>query len=64
MIKLKNLISSSSRKPILLDGGMGSMIEDSGINVKTPLWGSYALTTAKGRDINRKIHQAYVGSAD
>lgn len=36
------------------------MIEDCGINVKTPLWGSYAVLSAEGRETNRKIHQSYV----
>ena len=35
------------------------MIEDCGINVKTPLWGSYAILSPEGRETNRKIHQSY-----
>lgn len=59
MIKLTDLLSSSSQLPILLDGGLGSMMEDCGINVKTPLWGSYAMLTEEGRQINRDVHQNY-----
>lgn len=46
--------------PILLDGATGGALEDRGVDTKNPLWGSIALTSEGGRDLNRKLHADYV----
>ncbi len=46
--------------PIIMDGGMGSAIEDRGIDVRSAIWGSYCFVDGKGREINDQIHADYV----
>ncbi len=47
-------------QPIIMDGGMGTAIEDRGIDVRTALWGSYCFVDGPGRKINDQIHADYV----
>ncbi len=44
---------------VLLDGGMGSTIEDRGIPVRNALWGSAALLTREGLALNDRIHRDF-----
>ncbi len=44
---------------IIMDGGMGTTTEDRQVNTKTILWGSLALLTPEGRQINDGIHRDF-----
>lgn len=46
--------------PIVMDGGMGSEIENRGIDVRSAMWGSYCFVDGAGHDINTQIHADYV----
>lgn len=43
-----------------MDGGMGTAIEDRGIDIRNALWGSVALLTEEGRRITRDTHDGFV----
>jgi len=45
-----------------MDGGMGTTLEDRGINTRTPIWGSFALLSEKGRTITAAIHRDFVAA--
>jgi len=49
-------------RTVLMDGGMGSCVEDRGVPVRNALWGSYALLTAEGREINDRLHEEFVAA--
>ena len=49
-------------QPIIMDGGMGSTIEDRGIDVRSAMWGSYCFVDGPGREINDQIHADYVAA--
>ncbi|NJK90257.1 MAG: hypothetical protein HC923_13320 [Myxococcales bacterium] len=44
---------------IVIDGAFGTMVEDEGVDVRNPLWGSVVLTYAEGLCLNDRIHRAY-----
>lgn len=46
----------------VLDGGMGSTLEDEGLDVRNPLWGSAALLTAQGRALNDRVHREFAAA--
>ena len=46
----------------LMDGGMGSTLEDRGIPVRNALWGSYALLTPEGIAANDRLHADFVAA--
>lgn len=48
--------------PVLLDGATGGALEDRGLDVHNPLWGSVALTSEAGRAMNRALHAEYVAA--
>jgi homocysteine S-methyltransferase len=43
-----------------MDGGMGSTVEDRGIQVRNALWGSFSLLTPEGIAVNDEIHRDFV----
>ena len=46
-----------ARHPVvLMDGGMGSSVEDRGVSVRNHLWGSHALLTPEGLAVNDRLH--------
>lgn len=45
-----------------MDGGMGSTIEDRGFDVRQELWGSLAVLSREGRDLNRSIHRDFASA--
>lgn len=49
-------------QPILMDGGMGSVIADRGIDVSSAMWGSYCFVDGPGREINDQIHADYIAA--
>lgn len=50
-----------ARKAVaIMDGGMGSTLEDRGVDVRNDLWGSIALVTPEGRLVNDQAHQDFV----
>ena len=51
---------AKDEQPIIMDGGMGTTIEDRGIDVRTAIWGSYCFVDGQGRKINDQIHADYV----
>lgn len=57
-----DLLNNSPDCVIIMDGGMGTSVEDRGIEISTTLWGSFALLTAKGREINDAIHRDFVNA--
>ncbi len=57
---LIELLSQSSTKTVIMDGGMGTTTEDRGVDTHTTLWGSFALLTPEGRKINDEIHRDFV----
>lgn len=44
----------------LMDGGMGSTVEDRGVPVRNALWGSFSLLTPEGRALTDEIHREFV----
>jgi homocysteine S-methyltransferase len=50
------------RDVVLMDGGMGSSVEDRGVPVRNALWGSHALLTDEGRAINDALHEEFVAA--
>ena len=59
---LNRLLAQSSDDVLLMDGGMGTTLQDRGIDVGNCLWGSYALVTAQGRLSNVQIHQDFTAA--
>lgn len=55
--KLKRLLSNAPFA--IMDGGMGTQIEDRGFAVRTALWSSAALLSDEGRTINDAVHADY-----
>ena len=45
---------------VLMDGGMGSSVRDRGVDVSTPLWGSFALMTDEGLKVNDGVHCDFI----
>jgi homocysteine S-methyltransferase len=43
----------------ILDGGMGSTVEDRGVEVRNALWSCIALLSESGRAINDRVHQDF-----
>lgn len=43
-----------------MDGGMGTTVEDRGSDVRQALWGSLALLSEAGRQLNRSIHRDFM----
>lgn len=59
---LRNKLSKSSDNVILMDGGMGSAIEDRGISVRSAMWGSYCFVETYGREVNDQVHREYIAA--
>ncbi len=57
---IRRILQSSGKGVVLMDGGMGSMVEDRGIDVKTAIWGSYCFVGDEAQEINDQIHNEYV----
>lgn len=53
------IFADAGDRVVLLDGGMGSTIEDRGVSVRNALWGSAALLTSEGIFLNDLIHQEF-----
>jgi S-methylmethionine-dependent homocysteine/selenocysteine methylase len=47
---------------IVLDGAMGTLLEDEGVDVKNALWGSRALLDPPGRALTTELHRRYVAA--
>jgi homocysteine S-methyltransferase len=47
---------------IVMDGGMGTTIEDRGCDVRQALWGSLAVLSEAGRQSNRAIHRDFAAA--
>jgi homocysteine S-methyltransferase len=59
---LRELLAEAAGRVVIMDGGMGSSVEDRGVPVRNPLWGSYALLTDEGRRINDRLHEEFVAA--
>ncbi|MHC4469341.1 MAG: homocysteine S-methyltransferase family protein [Planctomycetota bacterium] len=59
---LTRLLERSTSRVVLMDGGMGSTVEDRGVPVRNALWGSFALTTPEGLAVNDAVHADFVAS--
>lgn len=59
---IERLLTESADRVVLMDGGMGSSIEDRGVNVRNALWGSSALLTVQGRSVNDRLHEEFVAA--
>ncbi len=53
------IFGNMENRIVLLDGGMGSTIEDRGVSVRNALWGSAALLTSEGLSLNDRIHREF-----
>ena len=53
------IFADTTGRVVLLDGGMGSTIEDRGVSVRNALWGSSALLTSEGLFLNDRIHREF-----
>ena len=58
---LRRMLAEDER-PIIMDGGMGTAIEDHGVDVRGALWGSYCFVDGPGREINDRVHADYVAA--
>lgn len=47
---------------VVMDGGMGTSIEDAGVSVANPLWGSVALLSEDARAVNQNIHEDFLNA--
>lgn len=47
------------KKPVLLDGAMGSELQRYGLSIQAPLWTSEPLLTYEGQQIVKTIHSRY-----
>ncbi len=45
---------------VLMDGGMGTTVEDRGADVRNELWGSAVFLTPEGRALNDRVHREFV----
>lgn len=62
MSDLLQALLADRDRVVILDGGMGTMVEDRGVPTTSWLWGSTALMTARGRAINDAIHREFVAA--
>ena len=56
---IRKLLAHDPEKVILMDGGMGTCTEDRGVDTRSTLWGSFALLSSEGRQINDAIHREF-----
>jgi len=59
---IESLLEAAASRVVLMDGGMGSSVEDRGVPVRNALWGSHALLTDEGRKINDGLHEEFVAA--
>ena len=59
---MARLLAGAPDRVVLLDGGMGSTVEDCGVDVRNDLWGSYCFVSAKGREVNRQVHARFAAA--
>jgi homocysteine S-methyltransferase len=59
---LQSLLARHPHRPLILDGGTGSALEDRGVDVRNALWSSAALLSATGREATRALHADYVAA--
>jgi homocysteine S-methyltransferase len=59
---IDRLLAAAASRVVLMDGGMGSSVEDRGVPVRNALWGSHALLTDEGRAINDRLHEEFVAA--
>lgn len=59
---LSALVASASEGFVLMDGGMGTTLEDRGVPCRTALWSSVALLSAEGRALTREIHREFAAA--
>ncbi len=45
---------------VVMDGGMGTTLEDRGVHCQSALWSSFSILTAEGRTVMDRIHEEYV----
>lgn len=45
---------------VLMDGGMGTTVQDRGVDVRNYLWGSAAFLSAQGRVLNDEVHRDFL----
>lgn len=60
--QIQELLARSPGEVILMDGGMGTTVEDRGVNTQTHLWGSFAFLTEEGRAITAGIHRDFAAA--
>lgn len=51
---------AAGRGGLILDGAMGTLIEDEGVSIRNALWGSVALLTPEGQALTERLHRLYV----
>ena len=61
-VSVRELLSRSPSDVILLDGGMGSSMEDRGVDVRTDLWSSVAQLTSAGRGVTSQLHADFIAA--
>jgi len=59
---IERLLAETSSRVVLMDGGMGSSVEDRGVPIRNALWGSHALLYDEGREINDRLHVEFVAA--
>lgn len=59
MTPWRKLLEDSASRIITLDGGMGTTVEDRGVDILNSLWGCNALTNPEGREVNDQIHRDF-----
>lgn len=47
---------------LILDGGLGTELARRGVDARGPLFGAQALLDARGREVVREVHRAYVAA--
>jgi len=47
---------------VLMDGGMGTALEDRGIHCQSSLWSSFSLLTEEGREATDRLHEEYLAA--
>jgi homocysteine S-methyltransferase len=62
MPSLADLLARHASRPLLLDGGTGSTLEDRGVDVRNALWSSAALLTPEGRRKTRQLHADFIAA--
>ena len=53
---------SVDEETIIMDGGMGSAVEDRGVDVRSVMWGSYCFVDGLSREINDQTHADYIAA--